>query len=61
MGPAHVGDQKGKSLPFWSKSNRNHQGLGGIEQEGERWKGEQSRALSNIHVGSRLKRSQRIP
>ena len=33
-----------------AQSNRNHQGLGVKEQEGRRWKGEQSRALLIIHV-----------
>ncbi len=59
--PFHGASQKGKSLPFWPKSNQNHQGLDGMEQEGKRWKGEQSRALSNIHGADRLKRSLRIP
>ncbi len=44
------GSQKGKSLPFWPKSSRSHQGLGGMEQEGKKWKGEHSRALLIIHV-----------
>ncbi len=40
--PVHGADQKGKALPFWPKSRLTHQGLGGMEQEGKRWKGEHS-------------------